>query len=280
MLEILYRIYRVRSEEEIQQLSDRDKEYYGIYTSISKVMNEEVLETVCLCDDREQFKSMIRDVWGKDIRFTYSKKLQPNDHYCVIVGEHCYGTENYFNKVEFECAHCKSKVTTHLRKHIQLSNWDIQNHLYNIEEYKNKCFCTEKCKHQYLESEQRKLQIERNDNVNTAMWISQEMFHRDDIAGYIYKISKKSTGEFYIGQTIHIPIFRWGQHLKTDRFYEKNIDDYVFEVLEIVPKSKNILEVEKQYIQENYKKNPEKSLNISNTKNIDHRVELWKDESK
>lgn len=277
MLEILYRIYRVRSEDEIQQLNDRDKEYYGIYPSISKVMNEEVLENVCICDDREQFKSMIRDIWGKDIRFTYSKKLKADDHYCVIIGEHCYDTEKYFNKIGFTCAYCGAKVTTYLKKHIQLSNWDIQNHLYNIEEYKNKCFCTEKCKHQYLENEQRKLQAERNDDVNTAMWVSQEMFHRDDISGYIYKISKKSTGEFYIGQTVHIPIFRWGQHLKTDRFYQDNINDYVFEVLEIVPKSKNILEVEKQYIQENYKKNPEKSLNISNTKNIDCRVELWKE---
>ena len=39
-------------------------------------------------------------------------------------------------------------------------------------------------------------------------WISISQFTNNDIAGYIYKITKKSTGEFYIGQTIHIPIFR------------------------------------------------------------------------
>lgn len=275
MLEILYRIYRVRSQDEIEKLEDRDKEYYGMYSSISKVMNEEVLESVMICDDREHFKNSIRDIWGKDIKFTYSKKLQPNDHYCVIVGDHCWDTENHFNKVEFECANCKSKVTTYIKKYIRLSNWDIQNYLYNIDEYKNKNFCCEKCKYDFLESEKKKLQAERNDDVNTAMWVTQSMFHREDIAGYIYKISKKSTGEFYVGQTCHIPIFRWGQHLKTYRFPEDKIDDYIFEVLEVVPKDKNILDVEKEYIQECYKKDPEKSLNISNTKNIDYKEKLW-----
>ena len=277
MLEILYRIYRVRSEEEIQSLQDRDKEYYGIYSSISKVMNEEVLETVMICDDREHFKQNIRDIWGKDIKFTYSKKLKPNDHYCVIIGDHCYDTEKYFNKYEFECAHCKTKVTTYLKRHIQLSSWDIKNHLYNIPEYQSKVFCTEKCKHDYLISEEQRLKLDKNDEVNEHLWVSQEMFQDADIAGYIYRISKKSTGEFYIGQTCHIPIFRWAQHLKTDRFYQKGIGDYIFEVLEIVPKGKNLLEIEKQYIQEEYKKNPEKSLNISNTKNIDHRINLWEE---
>ena len=119
------------------------------------------------------------------------------------------------------------------------------------------------------------MKLERGDDVNESLWISQDMFSNNDIAGYIYKITKKSTGEFYVGQTCHIPIFRWGQHLKTYRFPEDKINDYIFEVLEIVPKGKNILEVEKEYIQECYKKDPDKSLNISNTKNIDYREKLW-----
>lgn len=228
-----------------------------------------------ICDDREHFKQSIRDVWGKDIKFTYSKKLKPNDHYCVIIGDHCYDTEKYFNKYEFECAHCKTKVSTYLKRHIQLSSWDIKNYLYDLPEYQSKVFCTDKCKHDYLRSEERKLRIDKNDEVNEHLWINQEMFHNEEISGYIYRISKKSTGEFYVGQTCHIPIFRWGQHLKTDRFYQDKIDDYVFEVLEIVPKSKNLLEVEKHYIHEEYKKCPEKSLNISNTKNVEWKEQLW-----
>lgn len=90
----------------------------------------------------------------------------------------------------------------------------------------------------------------------------------EDIAGYIYKISKKSTGEFYIGQTMYAPVFRWGQHLKTNRFPIKDITDYKFEVIEIVPRTENILEREKYYIQKYYRENPEKSLNIACTANI------------
>lgn len=90
----------------------------------------------------------------------------------------------------------------------------------------------------------------------------------EDISGYIYKISKKSTGEFYIGQTMYAPVFRWGQHLKTERFPIENITDYKFEVIEIVPKTENILEREKYYIQKFYKENSEKSLNIMCTANL------------
>ena len=87
------------------------------------------------------------------------------------------------------------------------------------------------------------------DGLVDESFITREDFKRDDIAGYIYKISKKSTGEFYIGQTIYLPIFRWGQHLKTDRFDMKGIVDYQFEVIEIVPITENILAREKYYIQ-------------------------------
>lgn len=94
------------------------------------------------------------------------------------------------------------------------------------------------------------------------------MFTEANTAGYIYKITKKSTGEFYVGQTIYVPVFRWGQHLKTERFDIKNILDYQFEVIEIVPKGENILEREKYWIQKMYLENPALSLNISCTANL------------
>lgn len=272
MITFLYRIYEVkeRSDEEIAQ---RCNEIWGM-ASYSKVFNEEVCENIYSCENREIFKEYIRDIYGKDIPFKASKKLEPGKYYCVILGE-CYNEEDHFNLVEYECSCCKCKIKTRHYRPLKLSNFDIKNHLYNIEEYKEKAFCSNKCLRDYLDIEKNKLQLERNDDVNTALWISQDMFNNNEIAGYIYKITKKSTGEFYIGQTCHIPIFRWGQHLKTDRFSEDKIDDYIFEVLEIVPKGKNILDVEKEYIQEAYKKDPDKSLNISNTKNIDYREKLW-----
>jgi hypothetical protein len=80
--------------------------------------------------------------------------------------------------------------------------------------------------------------------------------------GYIYKISKKSTEEFYVGQTIYVPIFRWGQHLLTERFNIQNIDDYVFEILEVVKNKKLLNERETYWINKCRDENPELSLNI------------------
>lgn len=84
------------------------------------------------------------------------------------------------------------------------------------------------------------------------------------LAGYIYKISKKSTQEFYVGKTIYAPIFRWGQHLKSERFPIDEIVDYKFEVLEIVPKDVSLSEREDYWIHKCYNEDPEKSLNIAN----------------
>lgn len=67
---------------------------------------------------------------------------------------------------------------------------------------------------------------------------------------------------------MYAPVFRWGQHLKTERFPIENIIDYQFEVIEIVPPGCNILEREKYWIQKFYKDNPEKSLNIMCTKGV------------
>lgn len=270
---ILYRIYQVKEKTE-QAPEFNDGQFTGLFSSYSKVFNDEICEEVYSCENREQFKDYIRDIWGEDIPFRASKKLEVGRYYCVILGE-CWNPEDHFNLVEYECAHCHSKVKTRHYKPIKIDNWTIKNNLYNIEEYKEKHFCCTKCYYDYLEREKNRLKLERGSELNESLWISQDMFSNNDIAGYIYKITKKSTGEFYVGQTCHIPIFRWGQHLKTYRFPEDKINDYVFEVLEIVPKGKNILEVEKEYIQEAYKKDPDKSLNISNTKNVDYREKLW-----
>lgn len=276
MVTYLYRIYQVKQKnEEFPDIDDSGK-FTGLFSSYSKVFNEEITEDIYCCEDREQFKSYIRDIWGNDIPFRASKKLESGKYYCVIIGE-CWNPEDHFNLVEYNCAYCDSKVKTRHYRPIKVDNWTIKNSLYGIDDYKEKHFCCSKCLYEYIEREKNKLKLERCDDVNTELWVSQSMFANNDIIGYIYRITKKSTGEFYIGQTCHIPIFRWGQHLKTSRFPEDKIDDYAFEVLEIVPKGKNLLEVEKEYIQESYKKNPSKSLNIINTKNVDYHQKLWEE---
>lgn len=260
MLEVVYRIYEV-ADEETAAINFENSNHFGLFNSTSKSYNTELLMDCMLCEDREHFKEIIRSQYGDKIRFAYSKKLKPGDLYCVIIGEHCYNTERYFNKVSFTCDCCGAKVETYYGKPICYSDWEVQQHFFNIQEYLNKRFCSGRCKTTYAVNERHRLQP----SEDQTFYIQKDMF-TENVAGYIYKITKKSTGEFYVGQTIYAPVFRWGQHLKTDRFPIGNIVDYKFEVLEIVPKTENILEREKYYIQKYYMEDPERSLNIMCTK--------------
>lgn len=259
MLEIIYRIYEVADEETANKnlASDLD---FGLFSSTSKRQNIELVMDCCICDSRDEFKSIIRSEYGDNISFKYSKKLKPGDIYCIIIGEHCYNTERYFNKIRFKCDFCGSEVETYYNRPIGFDNYEIRNYFFNILEYQKKRFCSSKCKECYKTEELKQLKPDEDQEF----YISKDMF-TESISGYIYMITKKSTGEFYVGQTKYAPVFRWGQHLKTDRFAISDITDYKFEVLEIVKESDNILEREKYYIQKYYKDNPERSLNIACT---------------
>lgn len=257
MLEILYRIYEV-ADAETAEKNRQQGTTYGFYSSTSKAENNELLMDCLICDSRDQFKEIIRSEYGDGIAFRYSKKLKAGDLYCIIIGEHCYDTEKYFNKVRFKCDFCGAEVETYYKNPIGFSPHEIRSDFYGIEDYLKKRFCSDKCKNRFSERERRTLKPADD----TEFFVTRDMF-TEDISGYIYKITKKSTGEFYVGQTQYAPVFRWGQHLKTERFPIAGILDYKFEVLEIVPKGENILEREKYYIQLLYQENPEKSLNIA-----------------
>ena len=268
VLEVIYRIYEVADEKTAAENLDKDLNF-GLYSSTSKSQNIELLMDCVVCDDRDHFKDIIRSQYGENIAFRYSKKLKPGDLYCIIIGEHCYNTERYFNKVTFTCDCCGAKVETYFGKPIYFADYEIKHNFYGIDKYADKRFCSNKCKQVYEDRERRNLKPADDQEF----YINRDMF-TEQVAGYIYKITKKSTGEFYVGQTIYAPVFRWGQHLKTDRFPIKGIVDYQFEVIEIVPKTENILEREKYHIQRCYKENPEKSLNIMCTANLDSEGEI------
>lgn len=268
MLEVIYRIYEVADEKTAAENLDKDLNF-GLYSSTSKSQNIELLMDCVVCDDRDHFKDIIRSQYGENIAFRYSKKLKPGDLYCIIIGEHCYNTERYFNKVTFTCDCCGAKVETYFGKPIYFADYEIKHNFYGIDKYADKRFCSNKCKKVYEDRERRNLKLADDQEF----CINKDMF-TEQVAGYIYKITKKSTGEFYVGQTIYAPVFRWGQHLKTDRFPIKGIIDYQFEVIEIVPKTENILEREKYHIQRCYKENPKKSLNIMCTANLDVEGEI------
>ena len=260
MLEVIYRIYEVADEETAKKNLEKDIEF-GLYSSsTSQAQNIELLMDCLICDGREHFKEIIRSEYGDNIAFRYNKKLIAGDLYCIIIGEHCYNTERYFNKITSTCDCCGAKIETYYGKAIYFSDYEIRQSFYNIQEYAEKRFCCQKCKQVYALRERKRLKPDEEQEF----YIQKDMFTQD-IAGYVYKITKKSTGEFYVGQTVYAPVFRWGQHLKTDRFPIENIEDYQFEVIEIVSKSENILDREKYWIQTLYKENPVKSLNIACT---------------
>lgn len=258
MLEILYRIYKV---DEPKQEVDDDYEY-APFESISSRRNIELKMECLICESRDHFKEIIRSLYGENIRFAYSKKLEVGDIYCIIIGEHCWNTEKYFNRIEFDCDYCKSKTTGFVNSQITISHWDMERLLNQYDKYGNKKFCCMRCKERFVEQEAGKIS-EQTDASN--LFVTKDMFTNYNIAGYIYKITKKSTGEFYVGQTIYVPIFRWGQHLTTERFNIRDILDYKFEVIEKVTKDDNILEREKYWIQKCFEENPKLSLNIMQT---------------
>lgn len=262
MLEIIYRIYEVADEETAKSNLKKDLEF-GLFSSTSKMQNIELVMDCIICEDRDHFKNLIRDQYGENIAFRYSKKLQAGDLYCIIIGEHCYNTERYFNKITFTCDCCGATVETYYGRPIYFADYEVRHNFYGIQEYAEKRFCSNKCKQVYEERERSKLRPADDQEF----YISRDMF-TEKVSGYIYKITKKSTGEFYVGQTMYAPVFRWGQHLKTERFDISGILDYKFEVIEIVSKDQNILEREKYWIQKYYAECPEKSLNISCTSSV------------
>lgn len=256
MIEVIYRIYQVADPETTDKNMSSDLDY-GLYSSTSKAQNIELLMDCLLCDNRDQFKSIIRDSYG-NIPFKYSKNLSPGNLYCIIIGEHCYNVERYFNKVTFKCACCGSIVETYYGRPICFSDHEIKYDLYGCTEYLSERFCSDKCKQIHKENIRRNMNVDKDDR---DFYITRDMFN-EPISGYIYKITKKSTGEFYVGQTRYAPVFRWGEHLKSSRFPISDILDYKFETIEVVSDNDNILEREKFHIQQQCKANPDKCLNI------------------
>lgn len=264
MLEILYRIYQVNDVKLTEEQIQNDEYAYETYTNLKST---ELAMECLICESRDKFKEIIKDLYGKNIRFTYSKKLEPGDVYCVIIGEHCWNTDKYFTRYDFECDCCHTKFHSYINQPIKFDSYEIEwDLLKQIDKYKDKKFCSSQCKNRYLKIEKSKI---ANEHDGENIWVSRGDFKGTKVAGYIYKITKKSTGEFYIGQTIYEPMFRWAQHLATDRFKIDNILDYQYETIEVVPYGENILEREKYWIQKYYKENPKLSLNIMQTAGLD-----------
>ena len=258
MLEILYRIYEVKPD--VDPDNPNLENCVGLWSQ-SKENSIELCMDCYMCETRDDFKNHIRETYGKDIKFAYSKKYLPGTQYCIIIGEHVYNGHKYFNRVEFTCKECGATVKGSIDSRVRIPDWEIKHSLGgDLDTYANIDFCCIKCADHFIEKESQKYKDEFCSND----FIDRDSFNTSKLSGFIYKIAKKSTGEFYIGQTSYVPIFRWGQHLRSDRFPISNIHDYTFEVIETVPLGVNILERENYWIHKYYESAPDKSLNIQN----------------
>lgn len=229
------------------------------YSSKNRFHQECVVMECLVCNDREHFKEIIRETYGENIKFKYTKNLQEGDLYCTIIGELAYDKENFFNKKEFICSYCGVKVTTFRGLIHSLGEGSIKWRLFGSkEDYSKHLFCSPMCRENFIEKERKRI----DPDIENDFYISKEDFKNDSISGYIYKITKKNSKEFYIGKTVHAPIWRWGQHLLTDRFPIENLENYQFEVLEVVSKSESLSEREKYWINKCYQENPSLCLNV------------------
>lgn len=216
-----------------------------------------------LIDDKDAFRTYIQETYGseKPIRFSRSKKMVDGDLYCIINTKITNNPESQLIITKKKCASCLKEFEFYEYerrrfKYLDKSHWRLQsNTKYD--------YCSETCKNQHFHY-LHQLEIETNDGLDLSEWISRESFSKQ---GYIYKITKKSSKEFYIGQANTIPIFRWGQHLKSPRFPIEKVVDYKFEIIHIVTSDENINEVEMHYIKEGAMKFPQLILNKSGVKN-------------
>lgn len=78
----------------------------------------------------------------------------------------------------------------------------------------------------------------------------------------IYVNNADNEDDIYVGQTNAVPMFRWVQHLTTERFTIDNIADYIYEILEVVNDNDNLNDRETYWINKKRDENPTKSLNI------------------
>lgn len=259
-MKIIYRVYQI--EDEGKCFGWTDFEHKSIVT-----------QEVCLCNSKEDFKEIMKFQWG-DIPFRHTKDLKVGDRFISIISYDAYDAEDYVGVEDHTCTECGKDFTANKKRLKTLGTWELSNleklcqplFLEQRDMLNNCYFCCEHCKNVFLQKKQEEFnKYSYEHDLIKDEWISEDTFTPSG-GGYIYMISKKSTREFYVGQTKKAPFWRWMQHLKTERFPFKNIKDYVYEILEEVGNNDDILEREAYWINKKYEENPELSLNIQKPK--------------
>ena len=249
-MNIIYRVYRKHG-----------------YYSYNEIIDQNVMEV----NSKEDFKTAIKILYGEDIKFKNNKNIKDGDLFISIISYNAYEPDNYLLATKMKCDYCNKEFIAPKKQNYKFQEPQL-NTLQNLnqeyyeqinKELASKTFCSSKCTHESFE-EYRKIfrakALEADGFVDE--WVSRENYN--DNSGYIYIITKKDTGEFYVGKTNALPMFRWVQHLKTDRFPIENITNYTFEILEVC--EHNMSERELFWIKKKYLENNDKCLNKYITK--------------
>lgn len=241
-----YRIYEVTND-----IDNMNYSFYG-----DREINRKLVDNgYIIAENKDEFKEILKDTYP-NIHFGRKKNVDLGYQYVSVIYHSKY--ELYKSQmISYKCDNCGKQITT---DYFNLNSCLINCALWigigkKTDEKYN--FCCEECKNIY-EQKLKDEETSKNGDMYVDEYVDRNSFNEYS-DGYIYKITKKSTGEFYIGQTRYVPMYRWMQHLRTERFNIKNISDYIFEVIETCHVDM-LNERESHYINM-YKDNP-LSLNI------------------
>lgn len=200
----------------------------------SKINRLLIFENVVYVESKEQAKSIIFEKFG-NIPLRKTGKLQNGDLYAYIAKSSEYWYKYHNQEYTITCSHCgKTKKIIGSKNLYSFSN-----------KYGN--YCSKECRDEYT-SLMKQIEQENNPWINNNDHLGIPKDDERNLVGYIYRITNKREHKSYIGKTIHPPLFRWWQHLKSDskKFNRVNITDLLFEVIEIVTYDSN-LECDNRY---------------------------------
>ena len=182
-MNIIYRVY---------EKGDGASGFWGNYDNI---LNQEV----CICNDREQFKDIMRSMYGPDIAFRNSKKLPLGTPYIVIISENCYDAENYVSVMDYKCPCCDREFKAIPKMIIKFHNYELSDisrlcpelYLQRASELENMTFCCNACKEKKFNElkDEFKSYSDKN-NLVPETFIDKNTFLSAYNSGYIYKMTK------------------------------------------------------------------------------------------
>ena len=239
-------------------MSEELKPFKAIIRVVKSIKNEyrdsfgsvNILKDLVFAKDKKEVKKIMLEKYPQFFQngkiYEKESKDQAQFFYVLIYPLYNYEIEN-LNSGEWVCDGCGQK---HENKYISPPKHYGQDSKLNFCRPNDDIYSSnDKCLDLYM-------------NKGVGEDNQSELLHERSISRifseiYIYKITEKSTGKCYIGQTRNPPFFRWWNHLKHSRspfglyFKKSKLENWSFEVLETMPENtinKDALMRESEYI--------------------------------